>query len=139
MEGSFDHLRMNQEPSFYLASVDSYPTLAPRSCFVEERLSVQEERDDYLRVRIEPPIQGQPFGRGERLVKDVVLATRYAGTTLPPISEWPMTVFICRIVNDSIRNSGKASAQDVEVMLIGELYNSLSAAQEALKYKNSCT
>jgi hypothetical protein len=50
-----------------------------------------------------------------------------------------MTVFICRIVNDSIRNSGKASAQDVEVMLIGELYNSLSAAQEALKYKNSCT
>lgn len=42
---------MGREPSFYLASTDSMPILAPRKCFIEERLAV-EGRDDYLRVSI---------------------------------------------------------------------------------------
>jgi len=44
-----------------------------------------------------------------------------------------MTVFVCRIVNDSIRNSGTAVAKDLEMILIGELYSTLDAANEALK------
>jgi hypothetical protein len=126
---------MGQEPSFYLASAESRPTLAPRKCFVEERLVAVEGRDDYLRVRIEPPIIGQPYGLGEKDIEDVVLATRYAGTTLHPISEWPMTVFVCRIVNDKIRHSGKASAKDLEVILIGELYRTLAEAEESIGHE----
>lgn len=122
---------MEQRPSFYLASAESRPTLAPRECFIEERLAV-EGRDDYLRVRIEPPIIGQPYGLGDKDIEDVVLATRYADTTLHPISEWPMTVFVCRIINDKIRHSGKASAKDLEVILIGELYRTLAEAEESI-------
>jgi hypothetical protein len=121
---------MRQDPDFYLASADSRPALAPRGCFLEERLAVHG-RDDYLRVRIEPPIVGQPFGLQENDIDDVVLAARYAHTTLHPVSEWPMTVFVCRIVNDNIRHSGTASAKDVEVIVIGELYRSLSAARQS--------
>lgn len=126
---------MEKEPAFYLASTDSSPALAPRKCFVEERLVAAEGRDDYFRVRIEPPIIGQPYGLGEKDIEDVVLATRYAGTTLHPISEWPMIVFVCRIVNDKIRHSGKASASDLDVILIGELYPTLAEANESIKYE----
>lgn len=124
---------MQREPSFYLASTDSVPILTPRKCFIEERLAV-EGRDDYLRVSIEPPIIGQPYGMGDRGIEDVVLATRYADTTLHPISEWPMTVFVCRIVNANIRHSGQASAKDIEVILIGQLHRTLAEANESLKY-----
>ena len=124
---------MKQEPSFYLASTDSSPASAPRRCFIEEELVVNGERDNYLRVRIEPAIIGQPYGLGDKDIEDVVLATRYAGSTLHPVNEWPMIVFVCRIVNQNIRHSGKASAKDLELILIGELYQTLAAAQEAIK------
>lgn len=124
---------MKQEPSFYLASTDSSPAFAPRRCFIEEELVVNGERDNYLRVRIEPAIIGQPYGLGDKDIEDVVLATRYAGSTLHPVNEWPMIVFVCRIVNQNIRHSGKASAKDLELILIGELYQTLAAAQEAIK------
>jgi hypothetical protein len=122
---------MRQEPAFYLASRETAAPFGPIKCFVEERLAV-EGRDDYLRVRIEPPIIGQPYGLGDKDIEDVVLATRYADTTLHPISEWPMTVFVCRIINDKIRHSGKASAKDLEVILIGELYRTLAEAEESI-------
>lgn len=123
------------EPAFYLASAESRPTLAPRKCLIEERLVAEERRDDYLRVRIEPPIIGQPYGLGDKDIEDVVLATRYSGTTLHPVSEWPMTVFVCRIVNEKIRYSAKASAKDLEVILIGELYPTLLEANQSIGHE----
>ena len=126
---------MRQEPTFYLASTDCSPALAPRKCFVEERLTSAERRDDYLRIRIEPPIIGQPYELGEQDIEDLVLATRYADTTLYPISEWPMIVFVCRVVNEKIRHSGRVSANDLEVILIGELYPTLAQANESLRYE----
>ena len=126
---------MKQKHSFYLASAESRPTLAPRKCFVAERLVATEGRDDYLRVKIEPPIIGQPYGMRDKNIEDVVLATRYAGTTLHPINEWPMTVFVCRIVNENIRHSGKASAKDLEVIVIGELYRTFDEADKSIGYE----
>ena len=119
---------MGQEPTFYLASRETAAPLGPMKCFVEERLSGRKEGDDYLRVRIEPAIIGQPYGLGDKDIEDVVLATRYAGSTLHPINEWPMVVFVCRIANEKIRGAGKASARDLEVILIGELYPTLAEA-----------
>ncbi len=123
---------MNRKRCYYLTSTDARPTLAPRKCFVEERLATPEGRDDYLRVRIEPPIIGQPYGLGDKDIEDVVLATRYAGSTLHPINEWPMIVFVCRILKGTIRGSGKATAGDLEVILIGELYQTLGEAERAI-------
>ncbi|MBC7251431.1 MAG: hypothetical protein H5T62_14255 [Anaerolineae bacterium] len=126
---------MGQEPAFYLTSTDSRPTLVPRRCFVEERLVAAGRCDDYLRVRIEPPIIGQPYGLGDKDIEDVVLATRYAGSTLHPINEWPMTVFVCRIINEEVRHSGRASAEDLEVILIGELYRTLAEAEKSIEHE----
>jgi hypothetical protein len=124
---------MEQGPSFYLASAESIPTLAPRECFIEERLAV-EGRDDYLRVRIEPPIIGQPYGLEDKDIEDVVLATRWKGATLHPVGKWPMHVFVCRIIDEEIRGSGKASPGDLEVILIGDLCPTRDEAVRSVKY-----
>lgn len=94
-----------------------------------------EGRDDYLCVKIEPPIIGQPFGLGDADIGEVVLATRYADSTLHPVSEWPMVVFVCRIVDRGIRGTGRAAAADLEVILIGELYRNLADASRAIQHE----
>jgi hypothetical protein len=53
---------MRGQPSFCLVSAETVPVLSPRACFVAEHLFV-EGRDDYLLVRIEPPIGGHTVGR----------------------------------------------------------------------------
>ena len=126
---------MGQESALYLASRETAAPFGPIECFVEQRLSGRKEGDDYLRVRIEPAIIDQPYGLGDKNIEDVVLATRYAGSTLHPVNEWPMVVFVCRIVNENIRGAGQASARDLEVILIGELYQTLGAAQEAIGHE----
>lgn len=126
---------MCREPSFYLASSDSSPALTPRNCWIEEELVSSEGRDNYLRVRIDPPIVGQPFGLGDTDIEDVILATRYVGSTLQPVSEWPMAVFVCRILEAGIRGTGRAAATDLEVILIGELYQNLANAHRAIAHE----
>jgi|WetSurMetagenome_2_1015567.scaffolds.fasta_scaffold381652_2 hypothetical protein len=127
---------MRKEPVLYLTSNDSNPALAPRSCWIEEELVSTEGRDNYLRVKIEPPIIGQSFGLGDTDIEDIVLATRYAGSTLHPVNEWPMTVFVCRILEGGIRGTGRAAATDLEVILIGELYGNLADANKAIAHES---
>lgn len=128
---------MERAPSFYLVSTDSLPLLSPRKCFIQERMTadcVPPREDDYLRVRVEPPIMGQPYGLVNKDIEDVVLATRWKGATLHPVSKWPMHVFVCRIIDEKIRGSGKASPGDLEVILIGDLYPTRDEAVRSMKY-----
>ena len=52
-------------PDFYLASSEWYEMETPRRGFVLKRLRGQD-RDDYLLISIEPPLNGQNFGMGDR-------------------------------------------------------------------------
>ncbi len=130
-------MRIMDHPDFYLASGETVPLLAPRACFIEERLVAAENRDDYLRVQIDPPIVGQHLGLGDHDIEEVVLATRHAETTLHPISEWPTMVYICDIVNEKIRGSGHASAKDLRILLIGDLHRTSQDADRWIGYHGS--
>jgi len=120
---------MKQQTPFYLISKETYSPFGPIKCYIIGRLLGRNYGDDYLLVKIEPAIIGQSFGLGDKDISEVVLATRYADTTLHPISEWPMIVFVSRITNPAIIDSGQAKTTDLEVILIGELYPTLSDAQ----------
>ena len=111
-------------PDFYLTSNETYTKFDIRKCFIKERLKV-EKRDDYLRVSIIPTIVGQQYGLGDKEIEDIVLATRFDGHSLFPVSEWPMPVYICRILNEKIINSGKAKASDLEIIAWGEIHQEI--------------
>lgn len=83
------------KPDFYLASSEGYGMEEPRCCFAVRRLR-GDSRDDYLLVRIEPPVIGQGFNLGNQDIHYLILATRHIGKSLFPIQHWPVFVHVAR-------------------------------------------
>jgi hypothetical protein len=116
------------KPDFYLASSEGYGLDRPRACYRVKRL-YSATRDDYLLIDIEPPVPGQPYGLGSLDIASVVIATRHIGSSLFPISEWPVAVHVARpLVADPEQ---RESLDDSELQEIGwaELYPSRRAAE----------
>ena len=116
------------KPDFYLESSEGENELnEPRRCFAIKRIS-SDNRNDLLLVRIDPPLIGQQFGLGDQDVDQVILATRHEGTTLFPVSEWPLYVHVARFLvphkaADLVHNS------EMESFAWGELYPTEKAAR----------
>jgi hypothetical protein len=119
---------MNRAPDFYLAIAEPDTDFKPRAGFAEKRLAGRPGGDDYLLARLEPPIIGQPYGLGDQDIAEVILATRYAGSSLHPISEWPVVVFVPRVLNDRIQDLGRATREDYEPIMIANIYPTLEDA-----------
>lgn len=109
-----------ENPDFYLTSSEGYGLEEVRQCFRKRRLGGRTA-DDYLLVRVKPPIIGQRFGLGDRDLDEVVLATRHEGQSLFPVSEWPLYVHVARPVVDM---GDRTTITTREIALIGwaEIY-----------------
>jgi hypothetical protein len=55
-------------------------------------------------VAIEPPVIGQTYGLGSEDIYHLLLATRWEGQTLWPISHWPTHVYVLRPLDKSVIN-----------------------------------
>jgi hypothetical protein len=117
----------DSRPDFYLSSTEGFGLGPPRECYRVKRLS-GHSRDDYLLIRISPPIVGQPYGLRDRDIGIVVIAPRHAGSSLFPVSEWPLAVHVARPLSADIELCSAVEAQDLEEIGWGELYESLGAA-----------
>lgn len=127
---------MRDDPIFFLTSTEASPTLVPRKCWIVERLWSDERQDNFLRIRIEPPIAGRPIGIDQEVVDEVIIATRHKGTSLYPISELPVTVYVCYVINSRIQNTGQVSSKDLQLILIGEIYKTMADAEKAIRHEN---
>ena len=58
-------------------------------------------RDDYMMISIEPPYR-QPFGIGYRDVYKLIIATRFKGFSLYPITSWPCHVSVFLTSDENI-------------------------------------
>ncbi|MCC6672164.1 MAG: hypothetical protein IT458_13970 [Planctomycetes bacterium] len=110
-----------------MASSEGYEMESPRRCRAIKRLS-GEDRDDYLLIGIDPPLNGQFFGRGGRDIDQVVIATRHRGESLFPIRRWPVFIHVARLLvpyegQDVVRND------EVEPIAWAELYATEEAAR----------
>lgn len=75
---------------FYVRSTELRSYNAKHGCLVREVVD-----GDKLLVELDPPIPGYVYDQVEDL-NLIVLAVRYAGTSLTPaVSEWPCIVNIC--------------------------------------------
>ncbi|MDR3573840.1 MAG: hypothetical protein P4L50_08265 [Anaerolineaceae bacterium] len=128
---------MSDNPIFYLTSAESSPTLIPRKCWIIERLLSEERGDIFLRLHIEPainvlvPIDTKTTHREE--INEVVIAAHYKDDSLDLLGKLFISVYICRIVNYQIRNTGRVSSKDLFILLIGEIYSTLSDAEYAIR------
>ena len=119
------------EPDFYLASTEGYGLDVARACYRSKRLH-GVSRDDYLLIRLEPPIPGQQYGLGDRAITDVVIATRHVGTSLFPICEWPVAVHVARLLVADSEDLGTVADSDLEEIGWAELYPTRQAAEKRL-------
>ena len=115
-------------PNFYLASSEGYDLETPRACYAVRRMGGREA-DDYLVVTVSPPLMGQRYGLGDKDIDTVVLATRHGGSTLFPVSEWPLAVHVARILHER-DIEGRFEKGDLELIGWGELYRTEAEAAQ---------
>jgi len=111
---------------FYLASTEGYGLEIPRHCVPIRRLR-GDVRDDYLLVKITPPLIGQHFGLGGNDIAQVIVASRHEGESLFPVRSWPVYVHVARLLVPSI---GTTVQQDeMELIAWAELYPTKADAE----------
>ena len=114
---------MNPEtdkPDFYMSSDDYDLFDEPRKCYSIRRFS-GKFRDDYLLIRIDPPIEAGNVDGVDSEISEVIVATRHQGATLFPINEWPLHVHVLLPVVP-----GRQHLRVIETQ-IGDLYSEVWA------------
>lgn len=127
----------DNDAHFYLTSTEIRPTLNPRFCSVLQPLWSEERGNYFLRIQIEPPLNGRYFNIGQVEINELVVATRYSGASLNPISDFPVTVYACFILNKEIQLTGKVIGKDLQILFIGELYRNIAEAEKAISFEPS--
>lgn len=109
-------------PDFYLASSEGYCMMEePRKAYRIKRLR-GERRDDYLLIRIDPPLIGKQYGRGAGDIDQVVVATRHRGDSLFPMREWPVFVHVALPLVDAPQDRDTLRKRELEEIAWAALY-----------------
>lgn len=117
--------------TFFLHTKENSDLTELQACWELARLK-DNFRNDYMLVKIDPPIIGQPYGLGDKNINTVILATRHKGYTLFPVTKWPAFVYVIRILDESIISTGRFVTEQVEMILWGVLYRTRSEAEAFL-------
>jgi hypothetical protein len=127
------HFDMGYEADLFLTTAGENEKLAvPRACWVKGRLK-DHVRDDYMLIRIDPPLVGQGFGFGDRDIFDLIISTRFEGASLFPITEWPSHVYVSRILDEEIVTTLVLRKDQVELVAWGMLFKTLDEANAQAK------
>jgi hypothetical protein len=119
---------MDRAPAFFISTAGEYePLAAPRACWEKARLR-DNVRDDHMLIDVEPALDGQRFGLGPADITQLIVSARQRGQTLYPISSWPLSVYVARIVDETIIGSGKFTREQVELIAWGTLFRTREEA-----------
>lgn len=121
---------MRHDSPLYLSSLESERFELVRECRLVRFLTFNTGKIGAL-VTLTPGISGQDFGTGEDLFS-FVLTTRFEGTSISSIDEFPCFVFIALPRQEWDNSSGEITAQDLQVIGWGELYRT---AEDATRHK----
>lgn len=99
-----------------------------RACWAGERLR-DDYRDDYMQITIEPPLIGQLFGLGQKDISELLVATRSEGFSLYPVNQWPVPVYVVRMIADSILQTKYFKKDQVQLIAWAMLYKTSGEAR----------
>lgn len=102
-----------------LVSTELREPFAPRICHIIRRLH-SEIRDDLALVEIEPSLPAHVYTTTEDL-RYVILTTRFQGSSLFPMSELPLAVYICVLKNNVIPEKDMINSEDLIILDWGEV------------------
>lgn len=109
-------------PDFYLFSSESYDLSdTSRSCYKNKRL-YGDHIDGYILCDIEPVIIGQSFGLGSKDINQIIIASRFEGMSLFPVTEWPTYIYVTRPLIQDIEYKNNIVKTDYELIAWAEIY-----------------
>ncbi len=79
-------------------------------------------------VAVEPPVIGQPYGQGSEDIYYLLLATRWQGQTLWPISQWPTHAYVLRMLSKSAIEQPEIDQSQAQLIEWGELHRTYEDA-----------
>lgn len=119
---------MKVTPDFYMSTAGEYgPLAAPRSCWQLGRLR-DDVHDEYMLIKIEPPLNGQLFDLGATDIAQLIISPRHRGQTLYPVSEWPLFVYVARVKDQAVFKSYSFKPYQVELVAWGVLFRTSGEA-----------
>jgi len=74
------------------------------------------------------PLIGQPFGLADKDITQLIISTRFQGQTLYPITQWPVSVYVSRILDETILQTLSFKKNQVELIAWGMIFKTLEAA-----------
>lgn len=110
-------------PDFYLFSTEGYNLDdMPRACFKRQRLYSNNRRDGFMLCDITPPLIGQNYGLGDKDIHQLIFANRLQNESLFPVSNWPICIYVARVLNARVQTTPFVDESDIEPIGLAELY-----------------
>ena len=105
--------------TLYLSSFEPQGAYAPREVTFTKAVHCGE-RDDYVWVRIEPPLKANELATNTD-IEVALLAPRHEGGSLLAPNSWPVHVYVCRTRRTPI-GSASVPPDDVQILNWGILH-----------------
>jgi hypothetical protein len=102
--------------------------MGPRKCWSVARLT-DRARDGYMLVEIHPPVIGQPYGLGDEDIFFILLSSKWQGYSIFPVSHWPCTVYVIRVLDDHVLGVSSFETRQVEMMSWDTIFPTLAQAE----------
>jgi hypothetical protein len=83
-------------------------------------------------VAVEPPVIGQPYGLGSEDIYYLLLAARWEGYTLWPISKWPTPVYVLRLLGKSAIGQPEIDQGEAQLIEWGVLHRTYEEASRSV-------
>ena len=119
---------MDDGQHFFLSAAGESMELAkPRECWEIKRMR-DAVRSDYMLISMEPPYR-EPQRVGYRDVYKLVIATRFKGYSLYPITSWPCHVSVFSIADESIDTGLEIASDQIRNVAWAMLFRTLAEAE----------
>ena len=119
------------DPDWYLGSSEQSGDFArPRACWVRGVLAGPDDRQ-YVRLYVQPPVMGQPFGWGGDDIDEIIVAPRHVGSALLPVQGFPVAVHVYVPRGKEVLRNGTFRPTDFELAAWGEAYRTRHDATAA--------
>lgn len=105
--------------NFYLATTELRDPYKPRECRVIKRLR-NEFRDDLAWVEIMPSLPRETYDTNED-ISQLILSAKHQGMSLFPVTEWPLSVYICWFKGSVDLHSGFIPSDVLTILDWGEI------------------
>lgn len=79
-------------------------------------------------IEIDPPLIGQGFGLGSKDITQLVISGRHQGDTLFPITAWPLSVYVARVLDENIVKTLSFTREQVELVAWAMIFRTLDEA-----------